>query len=70
MFKDIEYHLFSRMREFTAKEYVQLLMTYSDHIAIEEKIRTEFLAKIEDAIDRSGGTIIIEDTLDLELARK
>lgn len=69
-FKDIEYHLFSRMREFTAKEYVQLLMTYSDHIAIEEKIRTEFLAKIEDAIDRSGGTIIIEDTLDLELARK
>ena len=36
-FVDIEHHLFHRTRDFTAAEYVQLLGTYSDHIAIEEK---------------------------------
>jgi len=69
-FKDIECHLFYRERVFTAKEYTQLLGTYSDHIAIEEKIRNEFFAGIEDAINRHGGTITISDTMDLELARK
>ena len=57
-------------RVFTASEYTQLLGTYSDHIAIEESIRNVFFAKIEDAINRHGGTITISDTMDLELARK
>ena len=69
-FTDIRYHLFRRDRTFTAGEYVQLLGTYSDHIAIEESERKIFFAKIEDAIERHGGTITINDTLDLELARK
>ena len=69
-FTDIQYHLFYRERIFTANEYIQLLGTYSDHIAIEEKIRNEFFAGIEDAINRHGGTITISDTMDLELARK
>ena len=69
-FTDIRYHLFRRERVFTAKEYVQLLGTYSDHIAIEESIRKVFFDKIEDAIERHGGSITIDDTLDLELARK
>ncbi|MEE3351761.1 MAG: class I SAM-dependent methyltransferase [Saccharofermentanaceae bacterium] len=69
-FTDITYHLFHRERVFTAKEYIQLLGTYSDHIAIEESIRKVFFAKIEDAIHRHGGSITISDTLDLELARK
>ena len=69
-FTDIRYHLFRRDRVFTAAEYVQLLGTYSDHIAIEESERKIFFAKIEDAIERHGGTITINDTLDLELARK
>ena len=47
-----------------------LLGTYSDHIAIEEKIRTEFFSKIEDVINRHGGEITIYDTIDLQLARK
>jgi len=34
-FKDIRYALFYRERVFTAKEYIELLGTYSDHIAIE-----------------------------------
>ena len=69
-FTDIKYYLFYRERVFSAKEYIQLLGTYSDHIAIEEKIRNEFFSKIEEAINRHGGSIVINDTLDLELARK
>lgn len=68
-FTDIQYALFYRQRFFTAKEYVMLLGTYSDHIAMEETIRTKFFAKIEEAIEKHGG-ITIYDTIDLELARK
>ena len=69
-FTDIKYFLFYRERVFTASEYIKLLGTYSDHIAIEESVRKVFFSKIEDAINRHGGTITISDTLDLELARK
>lgn len=69
-FTDIQYALFYRTRLFTAKEYRTLLGTYSDHIAMEEKIRTEFFSKIEEAIDHHGGIINIKDTMDLQLARK
>ena len=69
-FTDIRHAMFYRERVFTAKEYLELLGTYSDHIAIEESIRNEFFAKIENAINEAGGTITITDTMDLELARK
>ncbi len=69
-FTDIQYVLFHRERVFSAKEYIQLLGTYSDHIAIAEKIRTKFLSEIEEAINLYGGTITIYDTMDLQLARK
>ncbi|MBR5800240.1 MAG: class I SAM-dependent methyltransferase [Lachnospiraceae bacterium] len=69
-FTDIRYALFTRERVFSAKEYIQLLGTYSDHIAIEETVRRKFFSKIEEAIDAHGGTITIYDTIDLQLARK
>ena len=69
-FTDIQYKLFYRTRKFSAKEYIMLLGTYSDHIAIEETIRNEFFLKIEEAINRHGGEITIYDTIDLQLARK
>lgn len=69
-FSDIRYELFYRKRAFSAKEYIELLGTYSDHIAIAEDIRTEFFAKIEEAIQKHGGIITIYDTIDLQLARK
>ena len=69
-FSDIRYELFYRERVFSAKEYIELLGTYSDHIAIEENIRTVFFAKIEEAINKHGGIITIYDTIDLQLARK
>jgi len=69
-FTDIRYALFYRERVFTAKEYIELLGTYSDHIAIEETIRTKFFSAIENAINEYGGKITIYDTMDLQLARK
>lgn len=69
-FTDIQYKLFYRIRTFSAKEYIKLLGTYSDHIAIEENIRKEFFSKIEKAINRYDGEITIYDTIDLQLARK
>lgn len=69
-FTDIKYAMFYRERVFSGKEYIQLLGTYSDHIAIEETIREKFFSKIEDAINNHGGTITIYDTIDLQLARK
>lgn len=69
-FSDIRYELFHRERVFSAKEYIELLGTYSDHIAIEKNIRTEFFAKIEEVINNHGGMITIYDTIDLQLARK
>ena len=69
-FVDIEYHLFKRTRDFTAAEYIQLLGTYSDHIAIEKETRGRFFSGIEKAINDLGGMITIFDTIDLQLARK
>lgn len=69
-FTDIQYALFRRTRTFSAKEYITLLGTYSDHIAIEETIRAEFFGKIEEAINDHGGAFTIYDTIDLQLARK
>ena len=69
-FSDIRYALFHRERLFPAKEYASLLGTYSDHIAMEETVRTRFFSKIEEAINKHGGTITIYDTIDLQLARK
>ena len=69
-FTDIRYKLFYRERVFPAKEYNELLGTYSDHITIEYSIRKEFFVGIEEAINRHGGQITLYDTIDLELARK
>lgn len=69
-FVDISYKLYHRTRSFSAKEYISLLGTYSDHIAIEQNTRKKFFSEIEEAIDNLGGQITIYDTIDLQLARK
>ena len=69
-FRDLRHAVFYRERIFSAKEYVGLLGTYSDHIAIEEPVRLKFFAAVEAAILDHGGTITIGDTMDLQLARK
>ncbi len=69
-FIDIDYRLYKRTRTFNANEYIKLLSTYSDHIAIDEDIRDEFFKQIEIAINQFGGSINIYDTINLQLARK
>ena len=69
-FTDISYYLYCRTRTFTAREYIGLLGTYSDHIALEEHIRMDFFSDIENTIEKFGGKITIYDTIDLQLARK
>lgn len=69
-FIDIFYKLYYRTRTFTAKEYISLLGTYSDHIAIEESTRRKFFSEIEKVIDNFGGQITLYDTIDLQIARK
>lgn len=69
-FSDIKYELFTRNRELSAEAYVDLLGTYSDHIAMEESIRNAFFDEIKNAINEHGGILFIYDTIDLQLARK
>lgn len=69
-FIDISYKLYHRTRTFTSKEYTELLGTYSDHIAIEEKTRKKFFSEIKSVIDSFDGKITIYDTIELQLARK
>lgn len=69
-FVDVSYKLYHRTRTFTAQEYILLLNTYSNHIAIEESTRMKFYSEIEQTIDHFGGQIDVYDTIDLQLARK
>lgn len=69
-FIDIDYKMYHRTRSFTSKEYIELLGTYSDHIAIQEETRNKFFSEIEAVIDEFGGEITIYDTIELQLARK
>lgn len=69
-FSDVRYATFERTRVFSAEEYLALLGTYSDHIAIEEGVRTRFFDAIGRTIERHGGSYTVYDTIDLQLARK
>ena len=69
-FSDICFALFFRTRTFTAKEYVALLGTYSDHIAMERSVREAFFSEIEHAINHYGGIYTVYDTVDSQLARR
>ena len=69
-FTDAEYHLYSSTKDFTAKEYLTLLKTYPDHVALEEPAREKLFDGIYSAIVSSGGIITVYYTIDLELARK
>ena len=69
-FTDLRYVMFYRTRTLSAGEYRILIGTYSDHIAMEERIREKFFDEIEETVNQCGGFISLFDTLDLQLARK
>ncbi len=69
-FVDVDYKLYRRTRTFNAKEYISLLGTYSDHIAIKKQTRLRFFNEIQSVIEDYGNSITLYDTIDLQLARK
>jgi SAM-dependent methyltransferase len=69
-FIDIEYKLYHWTKDFTADEYMQLLRTYPDHMAIEPKEREKLFLGIAKAIEKHGGIITIHYTADMQLGRK
>jgi SAM-dependent methyltransferase len=69
-FIDVEYKLYHQTRIFNASQYMALLNTYSDHRARQEENRVILEKELSDVINRFGGKIDIQDTIDLYLARK
>lgn len=69
-FGEIRTVIFKRIRTFSAKEYILLLGTYSDHLALPDTLRSKLFFAIGKAINDHGGTISIFDLIDLELAKK
>ncbi|MBQ7926331.1 MAG: class I SAM-dependent methyltransferase [Lachnospiraceae bacterium] len=69
-FTEIDYKVYHMTKDFTADEYMELLRTYPDHMAVEETVRKQLFDGIHSAITKHGGTITVYYTIDLELAGK
>lgn len=69
-YKNIECKLYHGVRTLTSNEYIRLLNTYSDHIAMPNEIKKQFDNDMKNSLDKIGGTINIYDTIDLYLAKK
>lgn len=68
-FVKVETHFFQHERRLKSSDYVGLLHTYSNHINKPDSVRIPFMQAIEDVIDAHGGEIVIDDTVELHLAR-
>lgn len=69
-FVDTEYKLYHWTKDFSADEYMKLLRTYPNHMALEQANREKLFEGIHNAINRNGGEITIYYTMDLHLGRK
>lgn len=69
-FTEIIDKVYSSSRTLNAKDYVTLCGTYSDHRAIPEADRVVFLQKLEDTVNRCGGTFTFADTFLLCMGKK
>lgn len=69
-FKDIECKLYHRVRTLSSDDYIRLLNTYSDHIAMPDDVKKAFENEMKSELDNIGGTINIYDTIDLYLAHR
>jgi len=71
LFDDVTVHKYRWEAEYSAKAYVELLSTYSDHIALGKVKRTKLFHGIEDLIEtRFGGRIVKEQVSILYLAHR
>ncbi len=66
---DCLFKLYQGKRTFNADDYIGLLHTYSDHMALCEEKRKVFFHKIHSAIQKYG-QIDLVDTIDLHIGRK
>jgi len=69
-FVDLKCRLYESTKDFTADEYMELLRTYPNHMALEPHAREKLFKGIHTAINKHGGVITVYYTMDLELARK
>jgi len=69
-FVNVEFKQYHNIRKMTGIEYVELLNTYSDHIALEKPMKSLLFDGIRTAIEEFGNEIIINDTVELYLAKK
>jgi len=65
-YSDCMFKIYQDVRSFSADEYIGLLQTYSDHMALPPTIRASFFEKIHSAVQKSG-RIEIVDTIDLHM---
>lgn len=69
-FVDTTYRVYRQTKDFTAEEYMKLLRTYPDHMALEQPNRERLFASIREAIVRHGGVITVHYVVDMQMARK
>ena len=69
-FTDTRVCLFERDRHLTADEYLALIGTYSDNVAMKEEVRQAFFSEVKSVLLQYGDGISLHDAIDLELARK
>ena len=69
-FVNVTSKIYKRVRTLETEEYIGLIRTYSDHLALPKKKQKEFEEDMRKAINEVGGKINIYDTIDLYLAKK
>ncbi len=69
-FTDLECREYFKTREYDADEYVSLIGTHSDHLALQEPYKIKFFEGIREVILNSGNKIKLYDKIVLYLARK
>ena len=69
-FRDVESKLYHVTRTFSAKDYIGLLNTYSDHRTMEASQKQALEQAITAAILNYGDILYVYDTIDLYVARK
>ena len=67
---DVNYKMYYRTRTYSAENYVSLISTYSDYLAMKEEQRVLFSNEMKETINSFGGKIKVYDTINLHLARK
>lgn len=69
-FTHIEAKLYHNTRKMNGAEYIELLNTYSDHMALEPSIKSQLFDGVRAAIEELGDEMLINDTVELYLGKK